>query len=338
MTSSTGDGTIRIGLIGLGSWPRQSYVSILAEEPGVEVRAVAARTSATRQVARELFGPSVELHGNYRDLLERSQVDTVMIGLPPRLSARAATAAVEADMHVWVEPPFVGDDDTTRMLVTASNRKKVFHADLELRYLPAVTALREMASGGGLGEVLRVRVELENDWATKSGWEEPTEGSLVYTLGPWYIDLIDAFLGKVPERAIVVATHRGDSGAVEVGTASLEFPGGVLGKLALDLRSSPQLQLRLKVVGSDGEAEADLINGKHRHRRAGGEWVSGVADCVRPVRGFVGAWESVRAFLSAIRDEGKTESGPAEYRRLQAALLALLKSEQEGLEVRLESG
>ena len=327
MVSETGDDTIQIGLIGLGSWPRQSYVPILAEEPGVEVRAVAARTSATRQVARELFGPSVELYGDYRELLERSEVGAVMIGLPPLLSARAATAALEADVHVWVEPPFLDDDDTARMLKVARGVKKVFHADLELRYLPAVTALREMASGRGLGELRRVKVELENDWATKPTWEEPTESSLVYNLGPWYIDLIDAFLGKAPDRASVAATHR-RGGAVDVGTASLQFPGGAVGELAIDLHSGPELQLRLKVVGSDGEAEADLISGTYRHRQAGGEWTSGVADCARPVRGFVGAWESVRVFLSAIRGDGETESGPAEYRRLQAALVALLKSER----------
>ena len=207
VSSSGGSGQTRVGLIGLGSWAKEAYVPILHDQRNVSVGAVAARTQATRRAAAGLFGPDVELYSDYRDLLDRSDVGAVMVGVPPELTTEVAVAAVEADRHVFVEPPLAIGDDADRLLDLAEKSERVFHADLELRYLPVVAAVRSLVEKGGLGRLLLVRVELETDWAGQEAMKEPFLGSMAFSVGPWYLDLIDALVDGRPERVDLFGSY-----------------------------------------------------------------------------------------------------------------------------------
>jgi hypothetical protein len=84
----------------------------------------------------------------------------------------------------------------------------------------------------------------------------------------------------------------------------------------------------MKLVGTDGEIEANLMDGNYRYRTAGSSWQSGTADCSRPKLGFVGMRESVQAFLAAIQGKRDTYSGAKTYRRIYRSLEALRQAEQ----------
>ena len=327
---------IDIGLIGLGSWAKSAFVPALQEHAGVNIRAVAARTQATRDAARDLFGPDIRLYDDYSELVEHDPVEAVMIGLPRSNTVDSAAAAVRAGKHVFVEPPLGYGLDSGLLLEQAVQGGKVFHVDLELRYLPIVAALEEIVIGGGLGRLLQVRVELENDWGRRRVAEAEAQDSIGVGLGTWYIDLLDLFAEQVPHRLDVFAGYPTRSDQMEIGTVSIEYPGGLLGEWAFNLRSGKDLELRLKIVGAEGEASADLMSGSYRYRTRQTGWKSGTADCSRPIRGFVGMKESVSAFLGAVTGEGETRSGPAMYSRLHATLGALRRSEAGKASVRLD--
>ena len=335
MDASATEAPLRIGLVGLGSWARRSYLPVLQERQDVSVNAVAARTEATRELARSLVGPDVQLYADYAELLANAQIDAVMIGLPFSLTVPAATAAVQARVHVFVEPPFRDDEEAGRLLELAAGSNKVFHADVELRYLPVVTAVAKLASRGQLGDLLRVRVELGNDWSSREAWE-PAHSSMVFGLGTWYIDLLDAILVADPVRADVFGSYPRLPSVMEVGTASLKYPSGAVGEYAFNLRNGRGLELSLQLIGTTGEAEADLIDGTYRYRATGGDWTTGTADCSRPMHGFVGMRESVSAFIAATQGGSETRSGPTMYRRLQRTLSALRRSEHAGDSIGLD--
>jgi predicted dehydrogenase len=316
---------LRIGLIGFGNWAREAYVPVLHEQPGVRISAVAARTEATRERAREQFGPDTELYGGYEDLIEASDVDAVMIGLPSSLAAEAAGAAVQAGRHVFVEPPINGASDTGGVLDLAERSDTVFHVDLELRYLPVVDALREMASEGRLGRLLVARVELVNDWFRHRTETEAQKGFDVFGLGTWYIDLLDAIFDQSPERVSVHGSYPRYDNLMELGTAVLEYPDTALGEWQINL-SGGGWELRLNLTGTEGQVEADLMSGIYRYRAAGEAWRTVTVDASRPEHGFVGMRESVLAFLAAVRGETPSRSGPETYRRLHGTLAALTRS------------
>ena len=317
------NGPVEIGLIGLGSWAKKAYVPILLEQQDAKVRAVAARTEATRSVARDLFGPDVELYHGYADLLDRSQVGAVMMCLQPSLTTQVIAAALRAEVHIWYEPPLIDGTDTDRVLELAADRNTMVHADLELRYLPVVSVLRDLASSGRLGQLRRVRVEHE------VFSEKPHDSSVVFSHGPWYIDLVDVFLEREPERVELSDNYGGDRSIVDAGMATIQYSDDVVGEWAFNFRDGKKFALRVRIEGTEGEAEADLDNGTYRYRSSNSEWQSGTADCSRPMHGFVGMRESIGAFLSAVRGERDTLTGPRLYRRLQRIHAALCRNELE---------
>ena len=311
-----GEGSaIDIGLIGFGSWARKAYVPALLEHPDVRVKAVAARTESTLDAAREALGPQMDLFTDYRKLLDRPDIGAVMIGLPRPANASAALYAVRGRKHLWVEPPFELGPAADQLLEEATASTGVFHADLELRYLPVVEALFQLAVGDELGTPNRVRVELANDWARERVEAGSHMGTVVAGLATWYVDLIDVFF---PESPVEIALE-GDLG-MAVGTATVRYMNGRMGEFAFNLAGGPEWRLRLRIAGDGGEAEADLLTGAYRHRRAGGDWRDASADCARPAYGFVGMRESVAAFLSAVLGEKRTLSGPDTYARVHRVL------------------
>jgi len=322
---------IKIGLVGLGSWARASFVPILKERNDIIVGAVAAPTEMTRMTALEHYGGGIELYKHYSELLEFADVDAVMIGLPPNLTDDASIAAVGAGKHVFVEPP-VGNET---LAVTVPPRT-VFHVDLELRYLPVVAKMREIVYSGCLGPLLQVSVELESDWSMNDQVNDPFQASTVFGLGNWYIDLLDIFMGSEAVRVDIFGNYPKNPAYMEMGTAIVQYADGAIGKWVFNLRVGRELHLKLRVFGSDGQAEADLITGTYRcHLRDGGE-MDGDSPCSMPAYGFVGMRESIDAFISSVREGVDSASGMDTYRKLHTVLEALLCSEHEGRSVLLD--
>ena len=304
---------IEVGLIGYGGWAREAYVPGVLDDPGVKIGAAAARTDETLAAARRDLGGSVELFKDFRELLGRPEIDAVMIGAPRPVNARIAIAAIEAGKHMWVEPPFADGEETDELLERAAGSGTVFHADLELRYLPVVAAIRELTGPGPLGELRSARVELSNDWGNSPA-DDRHMGATVAGLSTWYVDLIDALFEETPGS---IEVRGGEQ--MKAGSALIRYERGRSGELAFDL-TRPGWDLRLRVEGAEGKAEANLMDGEYRYAIGGSGWISRTANCDRPEYGFVGMRESVAVFFAAVRGEAETASGPVTYRRLHRIL------------------
>ncbi len=314
--------TIRVGLAGFGFWARLCYVPLLAELPDVLVVGVAAKTETSRIAAASAFGDGVTLHASYTDLIESEALDAVLVALAPSLNALAAGAALERDLHVFVEPPFADGPDTENMLALAETGRVVLHSDVEPRYLPVVRALRGLFGDGELGALRSLR--LDHEMLLSSDY---SERSMVFGLGPWYVDLLDAFSQSPAARIELVPDGRRDDGLLVTGEANIEYESGVSATWNFGFEGPRELGLSVSLAGERGEAMADLTTGQYRWRLDGADWQAAVADCSRPEAGFIGMRESLRSFLAAVLGEGETFSGPDVIRRTQPVLLELQRQE-----------
>jgi predicted dehydrogenase len=218
------------------------------------------------------------------------------------------------------------------MLALAGDTPGVFHVDLELRYLPVTNAVKSLVSAGAIGPPLLVRVVLESDWGRQ--W---AEGERVAGLSTWYIDVIDTLIEEPATSVFVGGAGPGPDSPIEVGTASFKFPSGAVGEWAFNLRSGADLDLRLRIIGADGEIEADLLRGAYRHRRPGESWTTGEAGCSHPVHGFVGMRESIMAFFAAVMGEKDSRSGPEVYERVHSMQAAVWRSATAGTAVQTDT-
>ena len=316
---------MRIGLVGFGHWARISYLPLIEEMTDARVVSVAARTEKSRMAAREELGAGLGLFASYSELIKAGDADAVLIALTPELNAAAAAEALEAGLHTFVEPPFARAEDTERMLTLAESGTAVLHVDVEPRYLPAVQALcRLFGEGGELGVLHSCHLQHEMLLAS-----EYRRSSMIFGLGPWYVDLLDSLIESPANRIdMMPAKVRGD-GLVVTGRAEIGYESGARSSWVFSFEGPRVLGLKVTLNGARGEATADLTTGEYLWRRQGGDWRSGMADCTRPEAGFVGMRESLRAFISAGRGQGKTMSGPDVIRRTQPVLLELRRQEEE---------
>jgi predicted dehydrogenase len=321
---------IRLGLVGLGEWPRQAYVPVLKGLEGVEICAVAARSSATRQYAREQFGQQLAVYADYRDLLQSAAVEAVTLALPNPLHAEALEAAVSAGKHLFYEPPIAHDAGTIARILAAMRASPwVIQPDLELRCLPVIRALGECLRGGRIGDPLTASVRLWCNWGYGGGrWNyNPEQEGFFPWLGCWYLDLLDYVLAALPRRVTVAGGHAANGRLMDHGWATLEYPGERIGRFDFNLVAVAGLEVGLSVLGSRGEAAADVIGGNLRWREADGAWQETSHPPSLPACGFVGMRECLGAFLESVRTGIRPEADVEVTGRIHAAMLACAEAE-----------
>jgi predicted dehydrogenase len=109
-----------------------------------------------------------ETFGDYRDLLRSANVDVVHITSPNRFHCEMALAALRAGKHVVCEKPLaMNTRETGRIASLARGSGKVFAVNYNVRFYPAVLALRRMVARGELGEIIHVNGSYMQDWLFK---------------------------------------------------------------------------------------------------------------------------------------------------------------------------
>jgi len=311
---------IRIGLVGFGGWPQQAYAPLLKELPGVRVIAAAARSEQTRNLARETFGDDIAVTSDYRQVLEADDIDALMIALPNALHAEALLAAAKFNKHVFFEPPAANDPEmATRVLDTLEQCTGIVQADLELRCLPVLEAVRDQISGGIIGSPRMAKIRLWCDWGYQGGpWFKEAQGqSFFHWLGHWYLDVLDLIFGKPATRVTVLGGHASNGTLMDHGWVSLEYPGGLLGQFEFNLTLPQETVIEVNMACARGELWADLKTGKWKYRGEAGEWYEEHSPASEPVCGFEGMRESIYEFITAIRTSKPPRAGLEVARRVQ---------------------
>ena len=143
-----------------------------------------------------------EAFGDYRDLLRSPNVDVVHITSPNRLHCEMALAALRLGKHVVCEKPLAMNTRETGMIVSlARGSGKVFAVNYNVRFYPAVLALRRRVARGELGDIIHVNGSYMQDWLFKDtdyNWRLlPREGGklrAVADIGTHWLDTVSFIL------------------------------------------------------------------------------------------------------------------------------------------------
>src|SRR5512137_1439366 len=94
---------VRFGLVGCGAWGSQ-HARAIAKTPGARLAAVAEPSAQARAAAQSAY-PGAKFYSDYREMLDRENVEVADLVLPPHLHFEAARAALSASCHVLLEKP-----------------------------------------------------------------------------------------------------------------------------------------------------------------------------------------------------------------------------------------
>jgi predicted dehydrogenase len=150
------EGTLRIGLIGLGDIAVRAHLPALARNPRTSVVA-AADLIAERLAAAP---PGVRVTTEAASVLADPDIDAVVIATPPSATAGLIRDALEADKWVLAEKPpalSVAETAVVRETPAASGRLQI---GLTYRHHPAVDRLRELIASGAFGRPLLIQAAI----------------------------------------------------------------------------------------------------------------------------------------------------------------------------------
>ncbi|MDR2468901.1 MAG: Gfo/Idh/MocA family oxidoreductase, partial [Tannerella sp.] len=92
---------VRLGIVGTGS-RGQYHMQNLRSLPNVEVTALCDNYAVHLEQAAAMY-PSARICADYRQMLERNDVEAVLIATPPDMHAEITIAALEAGKHTFCE-------------------------------------------------------------------------------------------------------------------------------------------------------------------------------------------------------------------------------------------
>jgi predicted dehydrogenase len=149
---------VRVGWIGCGGRGR-FVASHLRNVPGVELVAVCDVYELNVAAAREWVGEGCRAYRDFRDLLDRDDVDAVLIATPDHWHAIPTVLACQAKKDVYVEKPLGHNVHEGRAMVRAAREHdRVVQTGTQQRSAPHFETVREIVQSGRLGKVHFVRI------------------------------------------------------------------------------------------------------------------------------------------------------------------------------------
>lgn len=169
---------IVVGGIGIGN--RGTYdLGCFLQQPDVQFVAVADIKEKRRVEVKKIVDTH---HGNsdcamirdFRELLDRNDIDSVLIATGPNWHATAAMAAAAAGKDMYCEKPVTKNIDQSLILAETMRRTgRVFQAGTQRRNLPHFAFACELARTGKLGKLTKVYAHPAGMQAMMSGWLVP---------------------------------------------------------------------------------------------------------------------------------------------------------------------
>jgi len=267
---------IRIGFVGVGQIAK-GHLGRYAELDGAEVVAAADIDAAElERVAAQHSIPNT--YADFRELLERDDIDAVDVCLHNNLHAPVTIAALEAGKHVYCEKPIAGSyTDGVDMVETAKKCGKKLSIQLATLFRPETKVARHLIEAGRLGYIYharstgyrrRGRPYVDGYGTSNFVKKEIASGGALFDMGVYHIanmlyllgsPEVERLTGKLYQETGMDPERRANGGynVEELGMGLVRFSGGT----TLDIIEAWAIHLDpfegSYIVGSEGGIRLD---------------------------------------------------------------------------------
>jgi predicted dehydrogenase len=339
---------IRFGLIGCGRVSPRHLQSIaeLADARLVAVCDVIA--SRVERVAKE---HNAVAYVDYRQMLERRDIDVVNICTPSGMHAQMSIDALQAGKHVICEKPMAMNlADADRMIAAAKSTGKKLCIVLQNRYNPPMLDLRRLVDEGRLGKILlgnaTVRWYRPQEYY-EDGWHGTLamDGGALMNQSVHHIDALQWFIGDVDSVFAHTATLAHKMQAEDAGVAVIRFKNGALGTVEGSTLTYPEnLEGSVALFGEHGSVKVGgtALNRKVFWKIAGEmehEHLLLMRDQMDPPSVYGFSHQAVIAdMIAALRENREPRTDGREARKSVALVLAMYESARTGVSVKMTDG
>lgn len=235
------------------------HARALADTPGARLVAVCSRSKDRADAFAAEFGCAG--HDSLEHLLQREDVDVVIVATPSGGHLDVAVAAAQAGKHVLCEKPLEVSEGRVDAMIEAHRQAGTqLGCIFQVRYTPALEPIRQALREGRFGTVTYAGVYVpwwrSQAYYAESSWHGTQSldgGGALMNQGVHMIDLLCDLMPPVESVSGVVSSvgHAGIE-TEDAASASLTFKGGAVGVIYGTTSSWPGQPKRLEISGTRG--------------------------------------------------------------------------------------
>jgi myo-inositol 2-dehydrogenase / D-chiro-inositol 1-dehydrogenase len=257
---------VRVGIIG-SQFISSIHADSLKRCPAAELMAVASPTPGHAAGFAQKHGLP-HSYTDYRRLLERDEIDLLVIGVPNDLHSQVVLDAAAAGKHIVLEKPMcLNLAEADKMLAACRQAKvKLMYAE-ELCFAPKYVRLKQLLDGGALGRPVLIKQSEKHDGPHAGHfWDvNRSGGGVTMDMGCHAIEFFRWMLGR-PAIISVYAqmstqVHQDKTKGEDNAILILEFANGAVAIAEESWTKLGGMDDRAEVHGSQGVAYADLLRG-----------------------------------------------------------------------------
>ncbi len=248
-----------VGVFGIGNVSTE-YIKALNNNPLSEIIAVVGRDKTRTRATIAGMNLSCEVMENYDELVNRQDIDVMVITSPHFLHAAEAIKAAQAGKHVIVEKPIgmnLAEMQQVREAITQAGVKS--QCGMVLRWNPFIENLKRLLEKRALGDIFYVEVDYFHElgpWWNGFTWDGHKKRggpSASLVAGIHAVDLTRWLCGEVTEVfAHQTWGHRKDFEYPPTYMATLKFQNGAVGKTSCSFEIESPYVVNVILYGSSG--------------------------------------------------------------------------------------
>jgi predicted dehydrogenase len=253
---------IKVAVVGLGKMGL-SHHAVVNAHPDVEVVGICDSSSYVLGVLKKYTG--VPTYSDFDAMLEKVELDAVVIATPSSSHAKMVRAALERGLHVFCEKPFtLNAQDAEALAGLSEERGLVTQVGYHNRFVGAFREVKKLLEAEAIGEVTHVLGEAYGPVVLKpkgGTWRsQRTEGGgCLYDYAAHVIDLVNWYVGE-PVAVGGTALNRVFSRETDDEVFStLYFPEGKTAQISVNWsdESYRKMTTRITVWGTKGRIFVD---------------------------------------------------------------------------------
>ncbi len=326
-----------VAIIGAGAWSQNHYIGWRAQ-PDVNLTWVVRSTEAKAKERAALWGVP-NWSADYRQVLERDDVQIADILLPHDLHAEVACLAMAHGKHVVLEKPLAPTLSEAMQIVEAARRyqRKVMISENWV-YSTMVRKARALLDTGEIGTPFMIRSVMDMDSRASFvglDWRYSKArmgGGALLDAGTHPVSACRFLMGDIQEVTALMANHgfREIAPLEDTFLLLMRFESGASGVLTVTwLAQRERPRTEFIVLADKGTVEFDTFSRQFfvtREKRRTEEFD------LQPSRGFV---DQMAHFMECLREDRSPLTSPEEQIGSLRAILAAYRSVETGRVVRV---
>jgi predicted dehydrogenase len=229
-------------VIGCGYWG-PNLIRNFTHLKDSEVRFCADLEQSRLDHMKSLY-PQLEVAQDYRTLLQRDELNAIVVATPPDTHHQITMEALAAGKHVFVEKPLaVTGTECAEMVARAQEMGLVLLTGHTFVYTAAVNKVKEVIESGELGDILYISTTRVNLGLFQENI------NVIWDLAPHDVSILNYILDSMPEQVSAIGHSYIQRDVEDVAFLTFRFPRSVMAHIHVSWLNPNKIR-KTTVVGS----------------------------------------------------------------------------------------